>query len=104
MGCRKSISVSLPSPPRVSPAVCSWLLFPRPLLASETETDLLATLPLLLQATCPTLSRPFGQNKKDDHYEDLADQGHLYYIAIVVHSADHFLVDQLAVIVQLAKR
>ncbi|CED82738.1 Mannosyltransferase 1, CMT1 [Phaffia rhodozyma] len=55
-------------------------------------------------AACPTLSRPFGQNKRDDQYEDLAKGGHLYYIAIVVHSADHFLVDQLAVIVQLAKR
>jgi hypothetical protein len=27
----------------------------------------------------------------------------MYYIGIVIHSADHFLVDQLAVIVQLAK-
>ncbi|QRV95562.1 alpha-1,3-mannosyltransferase CMT1 [Ceratobasidium sp. AG-Ba] len=55
-------------------------------------------------AACPTLIRPFGQNKREDNYEDLARQGHLYYIAIVVHSADHFLVDQLAVIVQMARR
>jgi hypothetical protein len=53
---------------------------------------------------CPTLKRPFGQNSMDEHFEDLANQGHLYYIGIVVHSADHFLVDQLAVIVQLARR
>jgi hypothetical protein len=55
-------------------------------------------------ALCPTLVRPFGQNKKEETYDDLASDNHLYYIAIVVHSADHFLVDQLAVIVQLAKR
>lgn len=55
-------------------------------------------------AACPTLVRPFGQNSRDDHYEDLAAKDNLYYIAIVVHSADHFLVDQLAIIVQLARR
>lgn len=56
-------------------------------------------------ALCPTLVRPFGQNKRDDdYYEELVRQDHLYYVAIVIHSADHFLVDQLAVIVQLAKR
>ena len=55
-------------------------------------------------AACPTLVRPFGQNSRDDHYEDLANKDHLYYIAIVIHSADHFLVDQLAIIVQLARR
>jgi hypothetical protein len=55
-------------------------------------------------AACPTLRRPFGQNSRDDHYEDLAQKDHLYYVAIVVHSADHFLVDQLAIIVQLARR
>lgn len=37
-------------------------------------------------------------------YEDLIGEDHLYYIAIVIHSADHFLVDQLAVIVQMARR
>ena len=56
-------------------------------------------------ALCPTLVRPFGQNKRDDgYYDELARQNHLYYVAIVIHSADHFLVDQLAVIVQLAKK
>ncbi|TFK25848.1 capsular associated protein [Coprinopsis marcescibilis] len=53
---------------------------------------------------CPTLVRPFGQNKRDNDYDDLVRQDHLYYIAIVIHSADHFLVDQLAVIVQMVKR
>ena len=52
-------------------------------------------------AGCSNLVRPFGQS---DHYEDLAAKENLYYIAIVVHSADHFLVDQLAIIVQLARR
>ena len=55
-------------------------------------------------ALCPTLTRPFGQNKRDGAYDDLIRENHLYYIAIVLHSADHFLVDQLAVIVQMAKR
>ena len=53
---------------------------------------------------CPTLVRPFDQNKREHAYDDLIRQDHLYYIAIVIHSADHFLVDQLAVIVQMAKR
>ncbi|KAF8332331.1 glycosyltransferase family 69 protein [Cantharellus anzutake] len=55
-------------------------------------------------AACPTLSRPFGQNKRDGAFEELSGPGHLYYIAIVVHSADHFLVDQMATIIQLARR
>lgn len=55
-------------------------------------------------ALCPTLARPFGQNRYENAYDDLIRQGHLYYIAIIIHSADHFLVDQLAVIVQFAKR
>jgi hypothetical protein len=55
-------------------------------------------------ALCPTLTRPFGQNKYEDAYDDLARDSHLYYVSIVIHSADHFLVDQLAVIVQMAKR
>jgi hypothetical protein len=33
-------------------------------------------------AACLTLRRPFGQNSRDDHYEDLAS------VAIVIHSAD----------------
>ena len=57
-------------------------------------------------ALCPTLSRPFGQS--DAAYDDLirttTEQGHIYFVGMVIHSADHFLVDQLSVIVQLAKR
>lgn len=53
-------------------------------------------------AMCPTLTRPFSQNKHDT--DDLIRQRRLYYFAIVIHSADHFLVDQLAVIVQMARR
>ncbi|KAI5981519.1 glycosyltransferase family 69 protein [Pisolithus marmoratus] len=47
-----------------------------------------------------------GWNKEvdDDAYDDLAKEDRLYYIALAIHSADHFLLDQLAVIVQLAKR
>ncbi|KAJ7581173.1 glycosyltransferase family 69 protein [Mycena floridula] len=66
--------------------------------------DQLLSLNGWVAANCPTLTRPFGQNKHDEAYDDLVRENHLYYIAIVVHSADHFLVDQLAVIVQMAKR
>ncbi|KDE09193.1 hypothetical protein MVLG_00515 [Microbotryum lychnidis-dioicae p1A1 Lamole] len=54
-------------------------------------------------AACASLTRPFG-NKKDDDWSDLAGQGKLYYFALIVHGADHFVVDQLAVIVQLSKQ
>ena len=47
---------------------------------------------------------PFGQNKHLDSYDDLASDRQMYYIAMVIHSADHFLVDQLATIVQLARK
>ncbi|CCM00036.1 uncharacterized protein FIBRA_02062 [Fibroporia radiculosa] len=69
-----------------------------------SSIEQLLTLNGWVAALCPTLSRPFGQNKYEDAYEDLARQDHLYYIGMVIHSADHFLVDQLAVIVQLARR
>lgn len=69
-----------------------------------SSIEQLLTLNGWVAALCPTLTRPFGQNKYGDAYEDLVKQGHLYYIGMVIHSADHFLVDQLAVIVQLAKR
>lgn len=66
--------------------------------------DQLLTLNGWVAALCPTLTRPFGQNKYEGGYEELASQDRLYYIGMVIHSADHFLVDQLAVIVQLSKR
>ncbi|KAJ7725967.1 glycosyltransferase family 69 protein [Mycena metata] len=66
--------------------------------------DQLLSLNGWVAALCPTLTRPFGQNKHEHAYDDLVREDHLYYIAIVIHSADHFLVDQLAVIVQMAKR
>ena len=69
-----------------------------------TSIDQLLSLNGWVAALCPTLTRPFGQNKHEETYDDLARENRLYYIAIVIHSADHFLVDQLAVIVQLAKR
>jgi hypothetical protein len=69
-----------------------------------SSIDQLLSLNGWVAAACPTLTRPFGQNKYEDAYDDLAQEGHLYYIGIVIHSADHFLVDQLAVIVQMAKR
>ncbi|GAA5915286.1 hypothetical protein JCM8208_004529 [Rhodotorula glutinis] len=55
-------------------------------------------------AACSSLTRPFGISKREDDWSDLARPGALYYFALVVHGADHFLVDQLAVIVQLARR
>ncbi|KAE9396877.1 hypothetical protein BT96DRAFT_966340 [Gymnopus androsaceus JB14] len=66
--------------------------------------DQLLSLNGWVAALCPTLTRPFNQNKHEDAWDDIARQDHLYYFAIVIHSADHFLVDQLAVIVQMAKR
>ncbi len=92
-----------------------WTRFQKPFITNKEtahlDTQVMRTvIDDLLQfngwvaAACPTLVRPFGQNSNDDHYEDLASKDHLYYIAIVVHSADHFLVDQLAIIVQLARR
>ncbi|KAL4244550.1 Glycosyltransferase family 69 protein [Abortiporus biennis] len=64
----------------------------------------LLTLNGWVAALCPTLTRPFSQNKYEEAHEDLVKQNHLYYVGMVIHSADHFLIDQLAVIVQLAKR
>ncbi|THU98545.1 glycosyltransferase family 69 protein [Dendrothele bispora CBS 962.96] len=66
--------------------------------------DQLLSLNGWVAALCPTLTRPFGQNKLGDIWDDIVREDHLYYFAIVIHSADHFLVDQLAVIVQMAKR
>lgn len=66
--------------------------------------DQLLSLNGWVAALCPTLNRPFGQNVRDGLYDELVRANHLYYVAIVIHSADHFLVDQLAVIVQMAKR
>ncbi|TFK68893.1 glycosyltransferase family 69 protein [Pluteus cervinus] len=66
--------------------------------------DLLLSLNGWVAGLCPTLVRPFGQNQREGAYDDLVRQDHLYYVAIIIHSADHFLVDQLAVIVQMAKR
>lgn len=51
---------------------------------------------------CQNLLRPF--DSANDNYDDLVSQDHLYYIALLVNNADHFLVDQLAIIVQLARR
>ncbi|KAL1943764.1 hypothetical protein VTO73DRAFT_4209 [Trametes versicolor] len=92
-----------------------WERFQKPyILGHETshmdEQSVLSAIEQLLTlngwvaALCPTLTRPFGQNKYEDAYEDLARQNHLYFVGMVIHSADHFLVDQLSVIVQLAKR
>ncbi|WVO17305.1 hypothetical protein L204_104997 [Cryptococcus depauperatus] len=92
-----------------------WTRFQKPFITGKEtahlDTQVMRTvIDDLLQfhgwvaSACPTLVRPFGQNSREDHYEDLAAKDHLYYIAIVIHSADHFLMDQLAVIVQLARR
>ena len=55
-------------------------------------------------AACSSLTRPFAADRKADTYTDLTNNGQLYYFALVVHSADHFLIDQVAAIVQLSKR
>jgi hypothetical protein len=69
-----------------------------------TSIEQLLSLNGWVAALCPTLTRPFGQNTHEDAYDDLVRQDNLYYFAIVIHSADHFLVDQLSVIVQMARR
>ncbi|KAI0720873.1 cryptococcal mannosyltransferase 1-domain-containing protein [Fomitopsis betulina] len=69
-----------------------------------SAVEQLLTLNGWVAALCPTLTRPFGQNKHDDAYTELVGQEQLYFIGLVIHSADHFLVDQLAVIVQMARR
>ncbi|PCH34713.1 hypothetical protein WOLCODRAFT_133573 [Wolfiporia cocos MD-104 SS10] len=92
-----------------------WERFEKPYIvgrdtAHMDEQSVLSAIEQLLTlngwvaALCPTLARPFMQNKAEDAYEDLARQDHLYYIGMVIHSADHFLVDQLAVIVQMTRR
>ena len=55
-------------------------------------------------AACSSLARPFANARKDDAYTDLTSNNQLYYFALVVHSADHFLIDQIASIVQLSRR
>lgn len=88
----------------------SWCSIVSPETAQMDTQHVLSAIDQLLSlngwvaALCPTLTRPFGQNQRENAYEDLIREDHLYYIAIIVHSADHFLVDQLAVIVQMAKR
>ena len=69
-----------------------------------SSIEQLLTLNGWVAALCPTLTRPFGQNKHEDAYQDLSRHDQLYFVGMVIHSADHFLVDQLAVIVQMAKR
>lgn len=69
-----------------------------------SAVEQLLTLNGWVAALCPTLTRPFGQNRHDDAYTELVGQDQLYFIGMVIHSADHFLVDQLAVIVQMARR
>lgn len=55
-------------------------------------------------AACSSLTRPFAADRRDDAYTDLTESGQMYYFALVVHSADHFLIDQMATIIQLSKR
>lgn len=67
-----------------------------------SAVEQLLTLNGWVAALCPQLARPFGQ--ADNAYDELVHAGHRYFIGMAIHSADHFLVDQLAVIVQLARR
>ncbi|KAH9811221.1 cryptococcal mannosyltransferase 1-domain-containing protein [Melampsora americana] len=54
-------------------------------------------------AACTTLTRPFASDEEDP-YSDLSKSDMRFYFALVVHSADHFFIDQLAAIVQGAKK
>ncbi|KLT44901.1 hypothetical protein CC85DRAFT_310929 [Cutaneotrichosporon oleaginosum] len=51
---------------------------------------------------CQGLIRPFDSH--NDNYDDLVEADNLYYVAIIVNQADHFVVDQVAVIIGLARR
>lgn len=51
---------------------------------------------------CQALVRPF--DSFNDNYDDLVQADNLYYVAIIVNQADHFVVDQLAVVIGLARR
>lgn len=55
-------------------------------------------------AACGSLARPFGNHRAEDTFPELTEAGQLYYYALVVHSADHFLMDQLAAIVQMSRK
>ncbi|KNE95114.1 hypothetical protein PSTG_11591 [Puccinia striiformis f. sp. tritici PST-78] len=54
-------------------------------------------------AACTTLTRPYASDSEDP-YADLTKPGQRYFFALVVHSADHFFIDQLAVVVQAARK
>lgn len=54
-------------------------------------------------AACTTLTRPYASDS-DEPYADLTKPGQRYFFALVVHSADHFFIDQLAVLVQAARK
>ncbi|PLW13831.1 hypothetical protein PCANC_03495 [Puccinia coronata f. sp. avenae] len=54
-------------------------------------------------AACTTLTRPYASDSEDP-YSDLTKPGQRYFFALVVHSADHFFIDQLAVVVQAARK
>lgn len=53
-------------------------------------------------AGCQGLVRPFDSH--NDNYDDLVRADNAYYVAIIINQADHFVVDQLAVVVGLARK
>ncbi|EJD00581.1 uncharacterized protein FOMMEDRAFT_127244 [Fomitiporia mediterranea MF3/22] len=90
-----------------------WKRFEKPYITDKMTSHIdqqsvmsaieqLLTLNGWVAALCPTLSRPFGQS--DNPYDEVVRENHLYFVGMVIHSADHFVVDQLAVIVQMARR
>lgn len=89
-----------------------WTRFQKPLITGkdshiDTHNMQLVVDDLLkfngwVTGGCQNLLRPF--DSAHDNYDDIASQDNLYYMALVVNNADHFVVDQLAIIVQLARR
>ncbi|KAH8115339.1 cryptococcal mannosyltransferase 1-domain-containing protein [Phellopilus nigrolimitatus] len=71
-------------------------------LAGIEQLLTLNTLNGWVAALCPSLSCPFSQS--DNVYDKFVRSNKMYFVGMVIHSADHFLVDQLAVIVQMARR
>ncbi|GAA97897.1 uncharacterized protein L969DRAFT_78096 [Mixia osmundae IAM 14324] len=92
-----------------------WNRFQKPFMTSQDtyhldEQVIRGVVDELMQfngwaaAACSSLSRPFGVNRREDEYSDLTRPGALYYFGLVIHTADHFVVDQLATVIQMSRR
>lgn len=51
---------------------------------------------------CASLNRPY--TNEADAYHDLSDKSQTYYFALVLHSAEHFVIDHLSSVIQVSRR